>query len=123
MKNTILIIFSLLLLFFSACNSDKQVKEVSNPDSLQVVAQKITQDSLKKIMQESFELGDTSFRIPSSKRFDVDNVQIAKEFLAINEGKKVFENQLNRELIFMPKEHQNADLVSAYNNRLYYDNF
>lgn len=139
MKHTILIIFSLVIFFFVSCNSDttktdeelskenanklKQAKE----DSLNLATQKTIQDYLENVPKkdsqtetelEDLELGDTSFRISNSKRFDVDDVLIARKFLLTNQGKKVFENQLNRKIMFMPREHKNAELISTHNNIL-----
>jgi hypothetical protein len=139
MKHTILIILSLAILFFVSCNSDttktneELLKENANKlkqakeDSLNLATQKTIQDYLENIPKkdsqketelEELELGDTSFRISNSKRFDVDDVLIARKFLLTNQGKKIFENQLNRKIMFMPREHKNAELVVAHNNIL-----
>lgn len=115
MKNTIHIILSLVILFSVSCNSDKQTKDTLSQDTL---SKKTIQNSLKKVVEEDFELGDTSFRIPNSKRFSVDNVHIARKFLLTNKGKDIFENKLNRKILFMPKEHKNAQLINSYNNVL-----
>lgn len=98
-----------------SCNSDKQTKDTLSQDTL---SKKTIQNSLKKVVEEDFELGDTSFRIPNSKRFSVDNVHIARKFLLTNKGKDIFENKLNRKILFMPKEHKNAQLINSYNNVL-----
>ncbi len=137
MKNTILILFSLVILFFNGCTSNtttpikeptkKPLKHTFNEDSLNSATQKMIEDYSKSRAEqnkqdetklEELELGDTSFRISNSKRFNVDNVLLARKFLLTNEGKKVFENTLEKKIMFMPKEHKRAELVSSHNNIL-----
>ncbi|WP_338793413.1 DUF4419 domain-containing protein [Bernardetia sp. MNP-M8] len=139
MKNIIYILYSFLL-FLMCCNSETKIVEQHNDqnildslnkvkklDSLNLATQMSIEDYLENIPQknsqneselEELELGDTSFQIPNSKRFDVDNVHIARKFLLTNKGKDIFENKLNRKILFMPKEHKNAQLVNSYNNVL-----
>jgi len=62
------------------------------------------------------QIQDSLFVLPHNLKFNVSPVEIAKEFLVADSSFKIFEDKLGKELLFVPNEHSNLQLVKAYNN-------
>lgn len=60
----------------------------------------------------------TDFENPKGTTFAVNDVQLAPVLLNIDPAKNIFENKIEKEILFFPEEQKNYGLVKTYNNGL-----
>ena len=110
MKN---IIFLISFFIFISCSSDQKHEKEGNEDTSKTENNRLRRDA---ITYKTYSFGVSE--INKNIKFDVSDVEIAKEYLVTNESHKIFENKLGKEIMFLPKEHENIQLVNTKYNGL-----
>lgn len=119
MKQTFLI-FALLLLISCNHNTDKKAVAVKK-DTSDKKAVPVKKDALdKKVVAAKMNMltARVDYPKPEGFKFDVDDVELAKTLLEEDLAEKIFEEKIDKKILFYPKEFKKYQLVSTYNNGL-----
>jgi len=99
------IIVPFFIILFACTNSNKVIK-LSNQNSNQSIQSK------KVAVFETDNYSSNS----DSVEFKVDDVELANKLLETDVAKNIFENKLEKKILFIPKEHQNKQFTNGFNN-------
>jgi len=103
----------ILAVFIVSCNFQSK----TSAENLRSQANNTEADSLvlkEDVQPETAENLEKLSQLPAHIKFEVSNVEMAKDLLATHESKKIFENVLNKEIMFLPEEHSDVPLVETH---------
>lgn len=116
MHKQIVYLATIVILFLS-CTDNKTTKKSSNPSKTDTVSATTTKGVLKDSVSQISTSNVDNNEIQTLE-FKVSDVTIAKELLITNDSKKIFENKVEKKILYLPQEHSHKQLVVAYNNGL-----